>query len=395
MPLDQASAASLGQWTSTTNYPIHVAGDSCVTYSGNVYCVGGFDANGNDYDDVYYAQLSASGTGSWSAATPYPEKLDSAACFTESVSIYCVGGENATQVLDNVYTTSISSSGLGEWSSAAAYPQAIASASCVVYSGYVYCVGGFNMLGEGSTSTYYASISSGLSSWMTTTPYPFAVYTVPCVVQANYIYCVAGQQENMLAGTGANTNFPTAQVYYAPLSSSGIGSWSPSSAYPQALASPSCLAYSGDVYCLGGYGLTELSNTNTYSSPVSSSGVGPWTVSTPYPLPFDLSSCVSDLSNIYCIGGRSSGASGVSVLNSVYYTTLSPSGPLTSTTSSTASSTNSTSTSSTSSTVPEFPAAAALPLVLAACLFVVAALGPRRFARSSGGGGTRGHSPVA
>ena len=99
-------------------------------------------------------------------------------------------------------------------------------ASCVVYSGYVYCVGGFNMLGEGSSSTYYASISSGISAWMSTTPYPFNVYTVPCVAQANYIYCIAGQQENTVGGTGANTNFPTAQVYYAPLSSSGIGSWS-------------------------------------------------------------------------------------------------------------------------------------------------------------------------
>jgi hypothetical protein len=394
MPLDQARAASLGQWTSTTSYPIHVAGDSCATYSGYVYCVGGFDANGNDYDDVYYAQLSPSGIGGWTSATPYPEKVDSSTCFTAAAAIYCIGGENATRVLGDVYTTSISPSGLGTWSRAAAYPQAVASASCVVYSGYVYCVGGFNMLGEGSTSTYYASVSSGIGAWMSTTPYPFPVYTVPCVVQANYIYCIAGQQENVLGGTGANTNFPTAEVYYAPLSSSGIGSWSTSSAYPQAMASPSCLAYSGDVYCLGGYGLTQLSNNNTYSSAVSPSGVGPWTVTTPYPVPFDLSSCVSDLSNIYCIGGRSSDSSGVSVLDSVYYTALSPSGPLTTTNSSTASPTNSTSTSSTSSTVPEFPTAAALPLVLAACLLVVAVLGPRKYARPTDGEGARGHNPV-
>lgn len=254
MPLDQAGAASFGQWTSTTSYPIHVAGDSCVTYSDYMYCVGGFDANGDDYDASYYAQLSPSGVGSWSAATPYPEKVDSATCFTEAATIYCVGGENATRVLSNVYTTSVSPSGLGKWSSAAAYPHDIASASCVVDSGYVYCVGGFNMLGESSSSTYYASVSSGISAWMSTTPYPFNIFTVPCVTQANYIYCVAGEQENTVGATGANTNFPTDQVYYAPLSSSGIGSWSVSSAYPQALASPSCVAYSNDVYCVGGYG---------------------------------------------------------------------------------------------------------------------------------------------
>ena len=202
----------MGQWTPTTDYPIHVAGDSCATYAANVYCVGGFDASGNDYDDVYYGQLSPSGIGSWSPASPYPDKVDSTACFAGAATIYCVGGENAAGVLSDVYTTSISQSGPGKWSSAVPYPHAVAGASCVVNSGYVYCVGGFNMLGEGSSSTYYASISSGLGAWTSTTPYPFSVYTVPCVTQANYIYCVAGQQENTAGGTGASTNFPTAQV---------------------------------------------------------------------------------------------------------------------------------------------------------------------------------------
>ena len=395
-PLGQASAESVGVWTSTTDYPIHVAGDSCATYSNYVYCVGGFDSSGNDYDDVYYAQLTPSGLGSWSAATPYPDKVDSTTCLTEAATIYCVGGESesAKGLLSNVYTASISPTGLGKWSGAASYPNAIAGASCVVDSGYVYCVGGFNMLGEGSSSTYYASLSSGISAWMSTTPYPFSVYTVPCVAQSNYIYCIAGEKENTAGGTGPQTNFPTALVYYAPLSSSGIGSWSVSSAYPEALSSPSCVAYSGDVYCLGGYGITQLSNSSTYASAVSSSGVAAWTAANPYPVPFDLSSCVSDFSNVYCIGGRSYGASGLSVLSSVYYAALGPLEALTNTTSSTttSSTTNSTSnaststsstTTSTTSTVPEFPTAAAVPLVLAACLFAVALLRPGKFARSS------------
>jgi hypothetical protein len=380
VPVDQASAASLGQWTPTTSYPIGVAGDSCVTYSGYVYCVGGFDANGNDYDDVYYAQLSSSGIGSWTAATPYPAKVDSAACFAQASTIYCVGGESSTTVFDNVYSAAISPSGLGGWSGDAAYPRAVAGESCVTYSGYVYCVGGFNTSGEGSAATYYASISSGLTAWTSTTPYPFSIYTVPCVAQANYIYCVAGQQENTVGGTGANTNYPTAQVYYAPLSSSGIGTWSASPAFPQALASPSCVVYSGEVYCLGGYGVSQFSNSDAYSSAILSSGLAPWNATTPYPVPFDLSSCVSDYSEIYCIGGRSYGTSGLSMLSSDYYASLAPSGP--NTTSSSSSSTTVSSASSSSSTVPEFPTAAALPLVLAACMTIVAVLGRRNSARS-------------
>jgi hypothetical protein len=372
VPPDRAHATSLGEWTSTTSYPIRVAGDSCVTSSGSVYCVGGFDASGNDYDNVYYAQLTPTGMGAWSSATPYPAKVDSAACFTEAATIYCVGGESSTTVFDNVYSSTISQSGIGGWSSAAAYPHAVAGESCVVYSGYVYCVGGFNTSDEGSAATYYASISSGITTWTSTTPYPLSIYTVPCVAQANYIYCIAGQQENTVGGTGANTNYPTAQVYYAPLSSSGIGAWSASPGYPQALASPSCVAYSGDVYCLGGYGVSQLSESDAYSSAVSPAGLTPWTASTPYPVPFDLSSCVSAYSDVYCIGGRSYSTSGLSMLSSDYYAVLAASGPNT-----TSSSSTTASSASTTSTVPEFPTAVAIPLVLAACMTAVAVLGRR------------------
>jgi hypothetical protein len=395
-PLDQVSAASLGQWTSTTDYPIHVAGDSCATYSDYVYCVGGFDSSGRDYDDVYYAQLSPSGIGGWSAATPYPDEVDSATCFTGSANIYCVGGEsdNTRGVLSDVYTAPISPSGLGGWSSAAPFPHAIAAASCVVYNGYVYCVGGFNGLGEGSTSTYYASVSSGLGAWTSTTPYPFSVYTVPCVEQSGYIYCIGGQQENLAGGTGANTNFPTTEAYYAPLSPSGIGSWSTTSAYPQALSSPSCVANSGDAFCLGGYSITEISNSSVYSSEISSSGVGPWSAMSQYPVPFDLSSCVSDFSNVYCIGGRSLETSGLSILSSVYFAAVTPEEVTNSTSSSStansSSSASASSSSTASSTAPEFPTVAALPFVLAACLVVVAILRPAKLPAQSDGASARG-----
>jgi hypothetical protein len=386
--LGQVGAAAPGEWAATTDYPLHVAGDSCVTYSDYVYCVGGFDAAGNDYNSVYYAQLSPSGVGSWTATTPYPAKVDSAACFTSGASIYCVGGENSTAVLDEVYTAPISPSGLGGWSRLAPYPSTIASASCVVSSGYVYCVGGFDVRGDGSSLTYYSSISSGLSSWTSTTLYPLDAYTVPCVEQANYIYCIAGQQEILSGGTAPINNTPMDYVYYAPLSASGIGSWSAFSDYPEALSSASCVTSSAEVYCLGGFGTNQLSSTVGYSSEVSQ-GMGPWTGVPSYPVPFDLSSCVSYSSSIYCVAGRSYSTEGLSVLNSVYYMTLGPSTSTSSVTSapstsspSTSSSTSSTSSASTSSsaissTAPEFPGAAAVPLVLAAAMLATAVLGRR------------------
>ena len=399
--LGVASASAPGQWTSTTPYPIPVAGDSCVTYSTYVYCIGGFDANGRDYNDVYYAELSPSGIGNWSVATPYPAKVDSAACFAEDSTLYCLGGENSSAVFNQIYDAPISSSGLGQWSSAGTYPSTIASASCVADSGYVYCVGGFNLKGEGSASTYYASISSGIGPWMSTTPYPVDVYTTPCVVQADYLYCIAGQEENLVGGTGPINNSPTNGVFYAPLSPSGIGSWQASTAYVDPRSSASCVSISGQVYCLGGYGTNQLSNDTVFSSPASESGVGSWTESTPYPVPFDLSSCVSAFSSIYCIAGRSYGTNGMSVTSADYYITLPASASTTSTTTSLAATTTSGSTAgksttpnaatltaspshstsnttmptaSSTSTTPEFPNALAAPLILALVLLLVALL---------------------
>ena len=349
-----AHADATGPWTSTTTYPVQLAGDSCVTVSAEVYCVGGFDANQNSYNEVYYASLGSSGTlGSWSSGTSYPMAVDSASCVNASAVIYCVGGEDGTTVLNSVYFASWSSSGLGPWSSAAAYPNGVAATSCVAYSGYIYCVGGFDSNGNEVTSTYYASLVAGLSSWSSTTQYPLAVDAESCVVYSGYIYCVAGETQK-----GSNQNSPITNVYYAPLSSSGIGKWSAGTAYPSALAALSCVAYLGGIYCVGGFDSKLLSNSDHYyAGGVSSSGVGQWASATPYPIPIDTSSCVIATGYVYCIGGTSELQNGKSMLDSVY------SAPIVVFVHSTV-----------TSTTPEFPVAVAIPIILAFALLMVGGL---------------------
>jgi hypothetical protein len=350
-PADLAHGAdATGPWTSTTGYPVQLAGDSCVAVSAVVYCIGGFDANQNSYNEVYYASLSPSGTiGIWSSGTTYPTAVDSASCVNASAVIYCVGGEDGSVVLDKVYFASGSSTGLGPWSSAAAYPNDVAATSCVAYSGYVYCVGGFDDNGNEVSSTYYASISSGLSSWSSTTQYPLAVDGESCVVYSGYIYCVAGETEK-----GSNQNNPITNVYYAPLSSSGIGKWSAGTAYPSALAALSCVGYLDGIYCIGGFGSNLLSSSDHYYGGTSSSGVGPWAGATPYPVPVDTASCVIATGYIYCIGGTSEVQNSRSMLDSVY------SAPIVVVANSTV-----------TATTPEFPVGVAIPIILAFVLFVV------------------------
>ena len=239
--------------------------------------------------------------------------------------------------------------GSGSWSSEAEYPNSLAAISCVSYGGYVYCVGGFDSNGDETSSTYYASTSSGLTSWTGTTQYPVAVDSASCVVYAADIYCVAGETEN-----GSNQNTPISDVYYAPLSSSGIGQWTAALSYPTDLAALSCASYSGYIYCVGGFDSNQDSSTDTYYSAVTSSGVTSWTNATPYPLAIDTSACVAYGGYVYCLSGTSDTSSSQGIVGSSYYTQVLG--------------------TSTTSTTPEFPVAAAVPITLALGLIVVAGL---------------------
>lgn len=347
-PLGVAQAESLGAWTSTSNYSA-INGVSCTAISSDVYCVGGVGGGGSSHNQVDYAALSSSGIGTWASTTAYPTAVDSASCVNATGGIYCVGGEDSGTLLNDVYFAPASSSGVGTWTSEASYPNSLAAISCVAYSGYIYCVGGFDSNGDETSSTYYASVSSGLSSWTGTTQYPLAVDSASCNAYEGYIYCVAGETE-----VGSNQNSPVSNVYYAPLSSSGIGQWETALSYPTALAAPACASYSGYLYCVGGFDSNLYSSTDTYYGPLSSSGVGSWTNGTPYPIPIDTSTCVAYGGDIYCVSGTSDTQSSQSIVGSAYFSPISA--------------------AVTTSTTPEFPVAAAVPAILALGLFIVAGL---------------------
>lgn len=352
-PLNLANAESVGQWTSTTKYPLALAGEACVTFSSSIYCVGGFGGGGNSHNQVYHATLSSSGISTWSAGASYPTAVDGAACVNATAGIYCVGGEDYPNNVNKVYFAPLTSSGLGAWSGLASYPEALAGISCVVYSGYIYCVGGFNSNGDEVGSTYFASLSSGLSSWSGTTQYPLAVDRESCTVYAGDIYCFAGETV-----VGSNQNSPISDVYYAPLSSSGIGQWTGALSYPTALAGLSCAPYSGYVYCVGGFDSGLLSSASAYFRQSSSSGAGSWTGMTQYPVPIDSSSCVAAAGYVYCVAGNSVTQKSQSTLNPIDHSYYAP-----------------ISAASTTSTTPEFPVSVAIPIALMLGLIVVAGLG--------------------
>lgn len=302
--IPDANAQSVGSWDPTSGYPGSPGGVgsiSCSEYAGYIYCIGGGGHNS------FYAPLSFSGIGAWKDLPQYPAipgngGVLGASCVTASGYIYCVGGDtqgSGSGEVNATYYASISSSGAGAWNATTPYPHPIGDASCVASGGYIYCVGGF------SAEVYYAPLSkSGIGPWTSTTSYPTIIGLQSCQAAGGYIYCIAGA-----SGGDPQSGEPNgvAAVYYAPLLSSGVGAWTNTTAYPLAVNSLSC-AVSGEsyIYCVGGAESSGARVTAVYYAPISASGVGAWTGSTPYPQTAGLGPACVVLGNyLFCAGDDS------------------------------------------------------------------------------------------
>ena len=314
---EPASAESISSWSATTAYPTPVGASSCAISSGFIYCVGG--AIPSEYTSaVYFAPVSSSGVGTWSSTTSYPFAIYQPSCDISSDFIFCVGGyPGGPSLTSAVYFAPVSSSGVGSWSSTTSYPTLIIGNSCTISSGLIYCVGGNTATSSPSgvtSAVYFAPVSSsGVGTWSSTTSYPFPVATAPCSISSGFIYCVGGN----LGTSGAIGN----AVYFAPVSSSGVGSWSSTTSYPTVIFFQSCGLSSAFIYCVGG-STGQSGNPVTsavYFAPVSSSGVGMWTSTTSYPISSSALSCDISSGFIYCLGGYT-GDSGYT--NAAYYTQI-------------------------------------------------------------------------
>ena len=215
------ASASLSSWSSTTNYPAGIVSQSCVVSSGIVYCIGGGTTPGGVFTPtsaVYFGSLSSSGVGSWSATANYPTTIYGHSCVVDSGSVYCIGGfTSSTGSINAVYFASLSPSGVGSWSATTNYPTTIQDQSCVASSGFVYCIGGTTVpcCLSNPNGVYFAPLSSsGVGSWSATANYPTTIYGHSCVVDSGSVYCIGGQ-----ATTACNC--ATNAVYSAPFVSSG------------------------------------------------------------------------------------------------------------------------------------------------------------------------------
>jgi hypothetical protein len=308
---------SSSPWKTAAEYPLQVSdtagvsGQQCVNSTVYIYCIGGVDALGGPRNLVYTSSAISSSSDDITGWTPdtnlYPQSIYAQACVVSSDYVYCVGGtyDDAGDDVASSYYASLSSDGVvGAWTSTTAYHVPVDSQYCVASSGYVYCVGGWteedgtNATRALSNSVYYAPLSSsGIGSWSQSTPYPANTYFPSCFAADSYIYCLGGVEGN---GNVQSTD------YYAPLSSSGVGMWTQTTAYPLQETGQACAISSGYIYCVGGEESSSFTNA-VYFATVSSGVIGTWTKTANYPLSV-LTNCVISSGNLYCVGGYDSSA---------------------------------------------------------------------------------------
>ncbi|MGA2666409.1 MAG: hypothetical protein ABSF83_15845, partial [Nitrososphaerales archaeon] len=190
---------------------------------------------------------------------------------------------------------------LGTWNSTSAIPQTVDTEgmSCVVSGSDIFCVGGFTD-GAPTDVTYYASYSSsGIGTWQTGTDYPTIIYLPSCVAEGGYITCVGG-----LVEPGAET----AAVYSAPISSSGIGAWTLTTPYPTDMEATSCVTNNSQITCIGGLTGIGFNTAATYHATIVDGVVGAWTQEASYPMNIEGQSCfeTDEPSSTYvtCVGGQ-------------------------------------------------------------------------------------------
>lgn len=282
---------------------------------------------------VYSQLTTSSSTGPWKQSYPYPVKISGStgvvgqSCADSAGYVYCVGGENANSpsgynLTNSVYFAAASSLGVGNWTvSANPYPLPISFQSCATASGYLYCVGGTrDASGDDTASSYYAPLTpTGVGPWVSGTPYPVAIDALSCVASVGDLYCIGG--ENETSGNNSTTSL-SSTVWYAPVSSSGIGTWSLAASYPPGVYFPSCTGLGTYIYCVGGENAQYDPENATYYSFVTSLGMGPWTPASSYPTDTIAQSCVASNSNLYCVGGLESGGG---TTQAVYFATVSSS----------------------------------------------------------------------
>ena len=285
------SSPATSAWSTTYILNIDVGGESCVTASGYIYCMGGAVGESPDYYVQYASIQGGGGTSLWNLESNLAVGFPSS-CVTTNGYIYCMGSGHSPYT--QVQYASVPDGGgpTSGWQQISnSISPAGADMSCVTANNYIYCMGG-------STVTYAQILTSNIiSTWQTTNSLVSAqsLDTI-CVTTNGYIYCIGG-----------NSNRLTVQ-YAQILNGVGTSTWQTTNSilgpYGQGEYDQGCVvASNGYIYCMGGID-GDSGITVQYAKILNGAGISAWTIQSTNRLAVreDGTGCIITGNYIYCMG---------------------------------------------------------------------------------------------
>ena len=165
----EIQAASLGEWqTAPNSLPVKVARSASVQHNGYVYLVGGGYSGGNgkpsiQYDEIYYARISASDSlGAWQTARSLPGPLYYHQAVIHDGRLVVLGGRDNDAISNRVISSEIGGNGsLSQWQNEPSMDPAVfrfAAVSVPLYeSEFIYTIGGRSESSPYSKSVFHSA----------------------------------------------------------------------------------------------------------------------------------------------------------------------------------------------------------------------------------------------
>jgi hypothetical protein len=301
-------------WSSVQALPANRAWGAAAVVNGYLYHVGGCSltdcGSSSAQAGIYYTKILSDGTltNPWTAAAnSMPAERDQGAITVVGNYLYWIGGASiASGINSTVYHTVLdpTSGAPGVWVTDSSLRQAIRGNTAVSSDGYIYVTDGSN--GSSVLTTEYTYVGNGGgvptdpgcgSVWCATTSLPTGAGTLFGAAAANgkMIYYTGGQ----LVGSAAYSN----DMYYATLSSSGIGAWTKgANSFFDPRYEHVTIAENGYLYVIGGSDASGCGAYPEYAPILPNGDVGTWQ-SAPSPGRNSAAGAYGN-GNLYYIGGQ-------------------------------------------------------------------------------------------
>ncbi|MFN8486995.1 MAG: hypothetical protein U0350_05335 [Caldilineaceae bacterium] len=223
-----------------------------------------------------------------------------------------------TLLWDSVVHSAPLAVNIGGWFPTAPLPQLLASRVAVVKGDILFVIGGKTPSDKPSAEVYTAQLQAdgSLNSWGSTTPLPVPVYLHAAAATATHLYVIGGWD----ASRGDCCT--RADVWRAPFTSNGVGTWEKISDYPIALDLHDAAIVNNRLYVIGGWnGKAPLSKV--YYAEIQANGLGAWTPALDLPAPLYRLAVTATNGVLYVTGGYNDTAQAT-----VYYARVNNDGSL-------------------------------------------------------------------